>query len=271
MVPLAIGTQTTGSTIKPASFCGVFGYKPTHDHIRCAGLKESAHSLDTLGFFARSIDDFVLWRNVLLGEPPAPLPRGPAPMPRIGFCHPGADSIVEEATLRLFEDAVTTLSQAGAPIQDAHLPAIFGKVWDAHQIVSSFEFSRNYTWEIEHHWNEISTTLRDGRLKKGIGSGFDAYRAALSLLVQARRELDDVFDSFDLLLTVPVTGEAPVGLSSTGNSSLCATWTAMHVPVLNLPVFSGPNGLPIGAQLVGRQHEDREMLSFARWVYEHLS
>jgi amidase len=271
MVPLAIGTQTTGSTIKPASFCGVFGYKPTHDHLRCAGVMESAHSLDTLGLYARSIEDMVLWRDVLLGEPVVPLPPEPAPIPRIGFCRPEADSVVEATTIRIFEDAAGALKQAGASVQDVPLPPIFGEIWNAHQIVSSFEFSRNLTWEIEHHWDEISTTLRNGRIRKGLETSFDDYVAALRLLEQARDILDKIFDSFDLLLTTPVTGEAPLGLDSTGDSSLCATWTALHVPVLSIPVFSGPNGLPIGAQLIANRHQDRALLSFARWVYRQLS
>lgn len=272
MVPLAIGTQTTGSTIKPASFCGVFGYKPTHGHLRCAGLKEAAASLDTLGLFARSIEDLALWRDVLLGEQPTVLPSsGAVPIPRIGFCRPQSDSIVEPSTVRLFEDAIVTLKRAGAPIRDVCFPPVFDEIWGAHQIISSFEFSRNYTWEIEHHWDQISTTLREGRLQKGLASNFDDYVDALRLLERARHVLDEIFDSFDLLLAVPVTGEAPIGLNSTGNSSLCATWTAMHVPVLNIPVFSGPNGLPIGAQLIAKRHQDRALLSFARWVYRRLS
>lgn len=270
MVPLAIGTQTTGSTIKPASFCGVFGYRPTHGELRCAGVKESSGSLDTLGLYARSIEDIALFRDVLAGAQPAPLPNE-APIPRIAFCRTHKWAELEPATQVLFEEGARALRAAGANVEDVTLPEEFEHLEDAHRTISSYEFTRNYTWEIEHHWDQISTTLRNGRLKNGLGCTFEQYLAARDTAEHARQTLASIFDRYDVLLTSPVAGEAPLGFESTGNSSFCGIWTVLHVPVLSVPVFSGPHALPIGAQLIGRRSNDRSLFAFAQWIYNALT
>jgi amidase len=270
MVPLAIGTQTTGSTIKPASFCGVFGYRPTHGDLRCVGVKEASGSLDTLGLFARSIEDIALFRDVLLGTKPVGIPDD-RPIPRIGFCRTHLWTSVQPTTQKLLEDAAHRLTRAGAQVEDVDLPEEFERVEDAHRWISSFEFSRNFAWEIEHHWDRISDTLRNGRLRYGLSCTFERYREARECAERSRQRLDRIFDEFDVLLTTPVVGEAPVGLSSTGDSSLCSIWTTMHVPVVVVPVFKGARGLPIGAQLIARRNDDRKLFSAARWVFQQLS
>ena len=270
MVPLAIGTQTTGSTIKPASFCGVFGYRPTHGDLRCAGVKEASGSLDTLGLYARSIEDIALYRDVLLGIEPEPIPDD-APVPRIGFCRTHLWHTVEPATQKLLADAVQRLARAGARVQDVQLPREFEHVADAHRWISSFEFSRNFAWEIENHWDKISATLRNGRLKHGLSCTFERYRDARDYAERCRQRLGTIFDQHDVLLTAPVTGEPPVGLGDTGDSSLCVIWTLMHVPVVNVPAFRGANGLPVGAQLVARRHDDRRLFAATRWIYQRLT
>lgn len=269
MVPLAIGTQTTGSTIKTASFCGVFGYRPTHGDLRCAGVKEASGSLDTLGLYARSIEDVALYRDVLLGIDPEPIPDD-APVPRIGFCRTHLWNVVEPTTQKLLEDAGQRLARAGARVRDVVLPDDFERVEDAHRWISSFEFSRNFTWEIENHWDKISDTLRNGRLKHGLSCSFDRYRDARDFAERCRQLLGPVFDQHDVLFTAPVVGEAPIGLSDTGDSSLCSIWTAMHVPVVTVPAFNGPNGLPIGAQLIAKRNDDRRLFAAARWIYRQL-
>jgi amidase len=270
MVPLAIGTQTTASTIRPASFCGTFGYRPTHGDLRCVGVKEAAGSLDTLGLFAHSVEDIALYRDVLTGGKPAPIAERSGP-PRIGFCRTHLWSQLEPHTQELMEDAALRLARAGAKIEDVTLPAELEGIEDAHRWVSSFEFSRNFTWEIENHWNEISETLRNNRLKDGLACPFERYRDARDLLARCRLLLDPVFDNYDVLLTAPATGEAPVGLNKTGNAALCVIWTSTHVPAMTLPAFKGPNGLPIGAQLIARRNADRALFSAARWAWRVLS
>lgn len=270
MVPLAIGTQTTASTIRPASFCGIFGYRPTYGDFRCVGVKEAAGSLDTLGLMARSLDDLVLYRDVLLGVTPVPLPAQVGSPPRMGFCRTALWSRLEPGTAQLLEASAIQLAEAGATVEDVELPSAFDHISDMHRTISSFEFSRNFTYEIEHHWEAISEPLRRGRLATGMACDFGTYRDARREVEACRRKLDEILASYDVFLTASAAGEAPVGLHSTGDASFCALWTTMHVPALTLPVFTGPNGLPIGAQLIGKRYADRDLFATAQWVLSRL-
>jgi len=266
MVPLALGTQTTASTIRPASFCGCVGYRPTWGDIRCHGVMEAAGSLDTLGLIARSVEDVALYRDVLLGVAPQPLASSPMDAPRVGFCRTPFWSRCEPATQKLLEECAASLARSGAKVRDVTLPQEFERVEDAHRWISSFEFARNRAWEIDHHWESISETLRNNRLKDGLACGFEKYREARSFAARVRRMLHDVFADYDVLLSPAASGEAPLGLGSTGDASFCVIWTTTHVPAVTLPLFTGPNGLPVGAQLVARRNNDRLLFEAARWV-----
>jgi amidase len=269
MVPLALGTQTTASTIRPASFCGVVGYRPTWGDLRMSGVLEAAGSLDTLGLMARAIEDIALLREVLLGAEPKPLPTEIA-KPRIGFCRTPLWENAEPTTQRLLEDAASRLARAGATVKDAVLPSTFSRIPEAHRSVSSFEFARNFTWETTCHWDEISESLRAGRLKVGMACSFERYREARELLAGCRAAMDRFFESYDVLLTPAAAGEAPVGLQSTGYTGFCVLWTSLHVPAITLPAFRGPHGLPVGIQLVARRDQDRELFANAAWVERAL-
>jgi Asp-tRNA(Asn)/Glu-tRNA(Gln) amidotransferase A subunit family amidase len=270
MVPVAIGTQTTGSTIRPASFCGVFGYRPTYGEHRMHGVMEASGSLDTLGILARSVDDIALYRDVLLGIAPEPVADLGRP-PRIGFCRSHIWDQFEPSTRELAENAAATLARAGATVTDFELPEHFAGLNDAHRWISSFEFARTFTYEIEHHWEEISDTLRGGRLNDGINGSFERYIAAKELAETSQRQMDDLWGEHDVLLTPAAFGEAPVGMFAFTGVPLYQLWTILHVPAVSLPVFKGPNGLPIGAQLLARRHDDRKLFACARWVYAALT
>ena len=265
MVPLGVGTQTTASTIRPAAFCGCVGYRPTWGDLRCAGVMEAAGSLDTLGLIARSVEDVVLYRDVLLGIKPEPLPAATV-APRIGFCRTPVWDQCEAETQRLLEECAAGLAKAGAKVTEVTLPEEFGRIEDAHRWISSFEFARNRAWEIDHHLDMISETLRNNRLQDGLSCSFGKYSDARVFAERCRLMLDDLFADYDVLLAPATAGEAPLGLNSTGNAAFCAIWTSMHVPAMTLPLFTGPNGLPIGAQLVARRYNDRRLFEAARWV-----
>ena len=269
MVPVAIGTQTTGSTIRPASFCGVFGYRPTFGEHRMHGVMEASGSLDTLGILARSVEDIALYRDVLLGIPPEPMEKLAGP-PHIALCRSHVWDQFEPTTRTLVEDAALRLARAGARISEFELPADFERLNDAHRWISSFEFARTFTFEIENHWDEISDTLRGGRLHDGIHGSFERYIAAKELAQECRTRLDGLWGDVDVLLTPAAFGEAPVGLFAFTGVPLFQLWTSLHVPSMSLPVFKGPSGMPIGAQLIARRHDDRKLFACAQWAYEKL-
>ena len=270
MVPIAIGTQTTGSTIRPASFCGVFGYRPTWGEHRMHGVMEASSSLDTLGILARSVPDIALYRDVLLGVPPQPMQTPPRP-PHVALCKSHIWDQFEPTTRTLIEDAAARLGRAGAKISEFAMPSDFARLNDAHRSISSFEFARTFTFEIENHWDEISDTLRGGRLHDGINGSFERYIEAKRIADECRDRLDAMWGDIDVLLTPAAFGEAPVGFPAFAGVPLFQIWTILHVPVLSIPVFKGPAGLPIGAQLIARRHDDRRLFACAQWAWEKLA
>lgn len=270
MVPIAIGTQTTGSTTRPASFCGIIGYRPTYGDMRLHGVMEASGSVDTLGILARSVEDVALYRNVLLGVPPVAI-ETPARPPRIGFCRTHNWDAIEPSTQELLEDAAQTLARAGADVRDVEMPPEFAGLNAAHRTITGFEFVRTFTWEIEHHWNEISETLRNGRLADGLSCSLETYYEAKALAEQCRTAADAALADYDVLLTASAFGEAPVGTFAFVGVPVFQMWTMLHVPSITLPVFKGPNGMPVGAQLIAKRRNDRELFAASRWVQRHLT
>lgn len=266
MVPLAIGTQTTGSTIRPAAFNGCFGYRPTWGDLRITGVMEAAGSLDTLGIIARSLDDVVLYRDVLADTPPQPLPAAACNPPRVGVCWTQFQAQADAATRTSIEACASAMSKAGAKVSTLELPPAFEAVAEVHQKISSFEFARARAWELDHFPEKISAVLRNGRLKHGLAYTFDEYREARANAEKLRLQLDDIFADYDAILTPSAAGEPPLGLDATGSAAFSSIWTLCHTPSMTLPLFSGPNGLPIGVQLVTRRDCDRQLFEIARWT-----
>jgi amidase len=269
MVPLALGTQTTGSTTRPASFCGVVGYRPTWGDLRLNGVMEASGTLDTLGILARSVDDVALYRDVLLGIEPQPVIDVDTRL-RIGFCRTHNWSKVEPTTQRLLEDAAAELARAGASVEDVTLPHEFEALEDAHRWISGFEMARNLTWEIENHWNEISEQFRNGRLTDGLACTYEQYVAMRHHMHHCRKLLLPILDRYDVLLAAAAPGEAPVGWHPVPHPWVYMVWTTMHLPSITLPLFKGPHGLPIGAQFLTRHYDDRRLFAMARWIDRQL-
>jgi amidase len=269
MIPFALGTQTTGSTIRPASFCGIVGYRPTYGEHRMHGVMEASGSVDTLGILSRSIEDVALYRDVLLGVPHEPVAVSARP-PRIGLCRTHNWGSVGPSTQKLVEDAAQTLSRAGAQVVEVELPAEFARLNDAHRWITSFEFARTFTWEIENHWEDISETLRTGRLADGLACPYERYAAAKELAERCRAQLDAAWGDRDVLMSPSAFGEATVGENAFVGAPLYQMWTLLHVPAISLPVFKGPNGMPVGLQLFARRHRDRELFAHAEWVWQRL-
>jgi Asp-tRNA(Asn)/Glu-tRNA(Gln) amidotransferase A subunit family amidase len=269
MVPLAFGTQTGGSVIRPAAYCGVFGFKPTFGAFNRRGVYPAAESLDTIGLMARSIDDLELLSSVLELRPP---PRSVAPdvAPRIGLCRTPLWQTAQPETAAAVEDAAARLAKAGATLREVVLPGEFaGLRTAARETINNYERAAAMAWQWSEHRDAISERLRK-RIELGRAMPYAEYVAALQLGEECRARLPAVFEEVDVLLTPCVNGEAPQGLGETGDPGFQAIWTILHVPAITLPTHRGPNGLPVGIQLVAARHSDQQLYAWARWVWQQL-
>ena len=266
-VPLALGTQTGGSVIRPAAFCGVIGYKPSFGELSRVGVKTQCHNLDTLGIICRSLDDVALLRGVLLAQNAHRVDRASA-APRVGFCRTSAWEHADSDTHALLERTATVLGAAGATVREVTLaPA---DILDHHRRIFQFEAARNYAYEYEAHGEKLSDALRDGLLARGRALPLPAYIEALETAESFRRNLDDLFSDVDVLLAPSAVGEAPEGLGSTGDARFNAIWTLAWTPCVTLPAGNGRKGLPLGIQLVGPRFRDEALLDAASWVEARL-
>jgi Asp-tRNA(Asn)/Glu-tRNA(Gln) amidotransferase A subunit family amidase len=269
MIPAALGTQTGGSVLRPAAYCGVIGYKPTFGAFNRAGLKFAAESLDTIGLMARTIDDVELITSVLLGRKAgAAAVIGAAP--KIGLCRTSLWDTAQPETRHAVEDAAARLAAAGAELRDVALPEDFsGLRTAARETINNYERSKSMAAEWASHRDQISAKLQLC-IELGMDMPHADYLAAIALGESCRARLPDVFEGLDVLLAPCVKGEAPAGLDSTGDPSFQAIWTILYVPTMSLPTHKGPNGLPVGIQLIGRRHDDQRLFACARWVWERL-
>jgi Asp-tRNA(Asn)/Glu-tRNA(Gln) amidotransferase A subunit family amidase len=269
MAPVAFGTQTGGSVLRPASYCGVFGFKPTYNAFNRRGVFPAAESLDTLGLMARSIDDIALFSDVLelrTAGQSVTLTRAP----RIGLCRTPLWNTALPETAAAVEDAAERLGRAGAQVREITLPPEFSGLRNAaRETINNYERAA----AMAHEWNTQRQAISE-RLRKRIEIGRATppadYLAALKLGEDCRAQLGDVFTDCDVLLAPAVNGEAPLGLSETGDPGFQAIWTVLYTPVMTLPTHRGPNGMPVGIQLVALPREDRRLFAAARWVWQQL-
>ena len=268
MVPLAVGTQTGGSTIRPASFCGIVGYKPTFGLISRSGLKAVAESLDTIGIFARDVRDAALLAAVMTGRHMLAEVTTSAP-PRIAIWRTFEWKEASPETVHAVEDSATRLSRAGAKLTEARMVQCCAELADCQHEIEYFELGRAFSYEYNNHREQLSSKLRN-RIEAGLQVPGALYDRKLEIAAECRRNIDIIFDDVDALLAPSVVGEAPVGLESTGSSVFNRTWTLLGLPCLTIPSHVGPKGLPVGIQLIGRAHHDSDLLAHAAWVEEVL-
>jgi Asp-tRNA(Asn)/Glu-tRNA(Gln) amidotransferase A subunit family amidase len=269
MVPAALGTQTGGSVLRPSSFCGVFGYKPTYNTFNKAGLKPAAESIDTIGWIARSIEDIALLTAVLRMDEPQPL-RSMSAAPRIGLCRTELWDGAQPETKSAVENAAVALSKAGAVVRDVDLPGEFaGLPALARGTINHFERAACMAFEWDNHRAALSPQMRR-YIENGLKTSRADYVAAWRCVEQCRTLLPKVFDGIDVLLTPCVPGEAPKGLASTGDPSMQAMWTALHTPTMTLPSHRGPDNLPVGIQLVAQRYDDDRLFACARWIWDSI-
>jgi len=265
MVPLALGTQTGGSVIRPAAYCGVAACKPSFGSINRAGLKFVSESLDTIGVFGKT-EHLLLAQHVLAGRA---LPEKASGKPRVGLCRTPRWRDADSATQTNLERAAQALAKAGARVSDFELPTGSQALFDRHAAVMGFESARALAWEYTNFPGEISATLRP-RLEAGWRVKREEYDEVRSIARDCRARLAEMLRDFDFLLTPSAPGAAPASLTSTGDPVFNRAWTLFGVPCVTLPFGAAPNGLPLGVQLVGAFDADMRLLAWAQWAEKSL-
>ena len=276
MVPGAIGTQTNGSVVRPAAFCGVVGLKPGFGLIsRHRALKQSP-ALDQVGVFARSIEDAALLAEVLVGQdaedPWTTLQARPALLaasrseppvaPRLAFVRSPVWDQMEADAAEAFEELADFL---GESCFSASLPDPFNRVHQWHSTVMEADLALSYEKELERGREQISEVLR-GMCDRGAEVRATEYRRALEFIPAMRELLDEALEDADAILTPSTPGQAPRGLGSTGSAAFCTIWTYCGVPAISLPLLTGADGMPVGVQLVAAHGDDARLLRTARWL-----
>ena len=281
MVPLALGSQTNGSVIRPASFCGVYGFKPTHGLIPRTGILKLSRTLDHVGLFSRTLEDLALFAEELVGydeDDPDSRPRGRMPFTRIleeeppippllGFVKtPHWERVTPEAK-EAFGELIATL---GDRVEEIDLIASAADAWEWQKTIMEAEMAANLEREWQIGRDKLSPQLRSlmerGRETKAID-----YQRALAGIPRIVESFDELFtERYDAILTPAAPGSAPKGLGSTGDPTFCTLWTLCGMPAVTLPLMQDSAGLPIGVQLVGRKNFDARLLRTARWLAARL-
>jgi Asp-tRNA(Asn)/Glu-tRNA(Gln) amidotransferase A subunit family amidase len=279
MVPMALGSQTNGSVIRPASYCGVHGFKPTHGLISRRGMTPQAPTVDHVGMFARSLAEIARLADVLIGHDPADpasrpmaaprlaagLATGRAVAPRLAFVPGPTWEAAEPATQAAFVDLAARLQ-----IPEIALPEGFAEAIEVHRLISWAELAHALAPEYRVGPGGLSDRLR-GMIEGGQAVTAPAYLGALSARNGLIAAMAGVFAEYDALLTPAATGEAPLGLDSTGSPLFCTTWTLLGTPAVSLPLLRGPAGLPVGVQLVSARGHDAALLATAAWLEQALA
>jgi Asp-tRNA(Asn)/Glu-tRNA(Gln) amidotransferase A subunit family amidase len=268
MVPLALGTQTAASIIRPAAYCGVVGFKPSFGLIPRAGVKSLSESLDTIGGFGRSVADVALLTSVM-ADAPHWRELHISSKPRIGLCRTPNWHAAAASSREALQLAAERLRQAGAEVVDIELPASFTPLAEVHDLIMWAEAFKALAFERLCHPQLLSDNLRQ-RLAIGEQIDFAQNRYNHARLAEARSDLSMVFADCDLLLTPSACGEAEAGLQRTGDPLFSRAWSALGLPSLHLPTGVGPAGLPLGVQLIGPEGSDAQTLAFCNWAEQHL-
>ena len=276
MVPVAIGTQTNGSIIRPAAYCGVYGYKPTFGLVPRHGILEQSRPLDQVGFIARTVEDLAIIAEPLIGyderdpdtrpiarpalcevalqEPPLP--------PVLAFTKTPNWGEAEEQTRQAFDEVAQALGERAVPFS---VPAMFDAAWQWHATIMEADLARNFHELYERGRERLSESLR-GQIERGRRVTAVDYNNAVARIRSTSVAFDEIFDRCDAILTAATAGPAPPGLASTGSPAFCTLWTLAGMPAVTLPLLRAENGMPMGIQLVGRRGDDARLLRTARWL-----
>jgi len=275
MLPLAFGTQTNGSVIRPAAFCGCVGFKPSEGTLATTGIQPFSPTLDQPGLFTRSVEDVALAFAALREGPETarteawPLPPLDRP-PRLAAVRSPVWSQAEPAAQQSFVVTLACLRAAGAEVTETELPAAFENAHAVHRTIMAFEAARTLG-ELQSHQRVKLSAVLNRFLDEGQAIDAAAHAAALAQRQTLRAGFGPFLAGFDAIVTPPTRGEAPATLEHTGDPVFCTIWTLQGVPALSLPVGFGPQGLPLGLQIVGTLEDDAHLLRVARWVEQAVA
>jgi Asp-tRNA(Asn)/Glu-tRNA(Gln) amidotransferase A subunit family amidase len=281
MVPLALGTQTNGSVIRPAAFCGVYGFKPTFGYIPRAGVMRLSRTLDHVGVFARTLEDVCLVAEQLVGGHPGDpesRPRARIPFaqiagaepplaPFLAWVKPAGWEEAEPDSREAFEELVAAL---GDRIVEIPLAEATARGLGIHRTILEAELAHNLARDYERGKDAMSPGLRE-QVERGRSISAFEYQQAVSRIAAVNEGFEEIFERCDAIVTPAAPGAAPKGLDSTGDPSYCTLWTLAGMPALSMPLMQAESGLPIGVQLVGPRDSDARLLRTARWLAARLS
>jgi Asp-tRNA(Asn)/Glu-tRNA(Gln) amidotransferase A subunit family amidase len=280
MVPLAIGSQTNGSVIRPAAYCGVVGFKPSHGMISRRGVLHQSDALDHVGVFAGTIEDAAMLAQCLMSFDPEdaamrPVARPdlfrvageePPLPPNLAFVKTPAWDHAEEDAKAAFAELLAFLGDRATEVP---ISSLFDHAVDLHRTILETDLAVSFALEYEKGKRKLSARLRK-MIESGQRTLAPDYVRAMARIPLLNRALDEVFDRFDAIVTPATTGEAPLGLESTGSPIFCTAWTLIGVPAITLPLLRGANGMPLGVQLIGRKGDDARLLRTAHWLNDQV-
>jgi Asp-tRNA(Asn)/Glu-tRNA(Gln) amidotransferase A subunit family amidase len=264
MIPLALGTQTGGSVIRPASFCGAAAIKPSYRLLPTIGVKCYSWTLDTVGLFAAGVEDLARGLSAITGRPEL-LPHVAGSKPRIGVVTQDFAAAPDASSGEALRIAMAAAERAGATVRAIKLPEIIAEAWRIHPIIQEFEAHQALAWEYVTQYDGVASNLR-GRLDESKGIEASAYDDAVKVASKARHALGVIFDEVDVLLTFSAPGAAPKGMDSTGDPRFNRLWTLMGTPCVNVPAHVAAGGLPVGVQVIAKFGDDAKALAAARFV-----
>ena len=285
MVPLAVGTQTNGSVIRPASYCGVYGFKPSFGRISRSGVMRQSSPLDTMGVFARSLPDLALISDVLMRFDARDSAMKPMAAPRIGkllaqtppldphfaFIRTPMWEQVEQSSKDGFRELIDSVNESiEKTIDIVDLPSDFEAIYQDHQNIMEADLAISFAREFRDGKSRLSSVLCE-MIERGQQVLATEYNSSLNKMADYRECLEEIFDEYDAILTPSTFGAAPHGLENTGSPLMNTIWTFCGNPAINIPLLQSPEGLPVGVQVVGSLNDDARLFRTSRWLLEVLN
>lgn len=265
----ALGTQTNGSVIRPAAFCGVVGFKPSFGTVSNDGTLDPWPTLDHTGVFARNVADAAALAAVIVEDGLLQADVQPVEAPRLAIVRSPVWASAQPAQQALLESNAAALSEAGARVEPLELPESFQRAHAVQRVIMGYEAHRHFASLQQRYRNDFSAQF-NALLDEGAAVIEGAYREALAEAASLKSQFVEIYSAYDAILTPPTPGEAPATLSETGSPAFCTIWTLLGVPAITIPAGLGPSGLPLGLQIVGRHREDARVLGVAAWCEAHL-